>query len=283
MIGLLLAHNLPCATRPPREEDKAFVLAGSVERTHRSGLVSDSGNALVDGLSCDQVPSTEEPPPHGRSASFITRVATVRILAAAQGLRPNRHRRAEPSRRRHERGRSRLASRLLIPGGMPIPRVRVTPLGVVGVVICLSCAGKAANQPPQIEQLTGAVTPPERTVPPEPLSKPVKALLSKRMASHVEDMSELVSAIMLLDYSRIITRGDKIAADINLARPISQDATELNASIPEKFFVRQDELKAAIRELEDAAHSANPYWVADAYGYVAKTCVRCHADFRPGS
>lgn len=164
---------------------------------------------------------------------------------------------------------------------MPKPRVRATPLVVV--VMCLSCASKQANQPPQSEQLTRAVTPPERPVPPEPLSKPVKALLSRRMASHAEDMSDLVSAIMLLDYSRIITRADKIASDVNLARPISQDATELNASIPEKFFVRQDELKAAVRELEGAARSANSYWVADAYGYVAKTCVRCHADFRPGS
>lgn len=214
-------------------------------------------------------------------STFITRVATARILAAAQDLRPTRHHRAEPSRRRRERGRSRLASRLLVPGGMPKPRVRA--ILVVGVVICLSCAGKAANQPPQIEQLTRAVTPPERTDPPEPLSEPVKALLSKRMASHAEDMSDLVSAIMVLDYSRIITRGDKIAADVNVARPISQDATELNASIPERFFVRQDELKAAVRELEEAARNANPYWVADAYGYVAKTCVRCHANFRPGS
>ncbi|HVZ87863.1 MAG TPA: hypothetical protein VHG72_12890 [Polyangia bacterium] len=101
------------------------------------------------------------------------------------------------------------------------------------------------------------------------------------MSSHTEDMSDLVSAIMLLQYSRIIGRADKIVDDVNLSRPLTHDATELNASLPEKFFVRQDELKAAARELGDAGRSANPYRVAVAYGHVSETCVRCHADFRP--
>ena len=101
------------------------------------------------------------------------------------------------------------------------------------------------------------------------------------MASHAQDMSQLVSAIMLLEYSEIITRADKIAGDVNLSRPTSNDATELNASIPERFFVRQDDLKAAAHALAAAGRTANPYQVADAYGRLSETCVRCHADFRP--
>ena len=130
-------------------------------------------------------------------------------------------------------------------------------------------------------QLTRAITPPARPDPPEPLSNEAKALLHDRMSSHTEYMSDLVSAIMLLQYSRIIGRADKIVDDVNLSRPLTHDATELNASLPEKFFVRQDELKAAARELGDAGRSANPYRVAVAYGHVSETCVRCHADFRP--
>jgi len=151
------------------------------------------------------------------------------------------------------------------------------------VILGSSCASKEAIQPPQVEQLTRAITAPERAAPPEQLSPVAKALLADRMASHAEDMSELVSAIMLLEYSQIITRAEKIADDVNLSRPTSHDATELNASLPEKFFVRQDQLKVASRELADAARGGNPYRVADAYGHVSETCVRCHADFRPGS
>jgi len=162
-----------------------------------------------------------------------------------------------------------------------IGRFTLTLVGTLALGLC--CASKEANQPPQMEQLTRAITPPERAAPPEPLSPTARALLTDRMASHAEDMSDLVSAIMLLEYSRIITRADKIAGDVNLARPTSQDATQLNAALPEKFFVRQDALKAAARALGEAARSGNPYRVADAYGRVSETCVRCHADFRPGS
>jgi cytochrome c556 len=101
------------------------------------------------------------------------------------------------------------------------------------------------------------------------------------MSSHAQDMSQLVSAIMLLEYSEIITRADKIAGDVNLSRPTSNDATELNSSLPEKFFVRQDDLKAAAHALASAGRTANPYQVAVSYGKLSENCVRCHADYRP--
>ena len=73
---------------------------------------------------------------------------------------------------------------------------------------------------------------PRRTDPPEPLSPAARELLKTRMASHARDMNDLVSAIMVLDYLRIEQRGDQIADDVSLARPVSHDATELNASLP---------------------------------------------------
>ena len=45
------------------------------------------------------------------------------------------------------------------------------------------------------------------------------------MVSHGRDMNDLVSAIMVLDYLRIEQRGDRIADDVSLARPVSRDAT----------------------------------------------------------
>jgi cytochrome c556 len=145
-----------------------------------------------------------------------------------------------------------------------------------------SCAGQeAAHHPPQQAQLAQAISTPERQAPPEPLSPAARAILKERMASHARDMGGLVSAIMLLKYPEIAQRADAIAADVNLSRPVTGDATELNSALPEKFFVRQDDLKAAARLLGDAARNLDPYRVANAYGRLSEGCVRCHADYRP--
>jgi Cytochrome C' len=145
-----------------------------------------------------------------------------------------------------------------------------------------SCANQSASQPPQQAQLAQAIAAPDRPdPPPEPLSPVARAFLKQRMAAHARDMGELVSAIMLLEYDGIAGRGDKIAGDASLSRPTTNDATELNASVPEKFFVRQDDLRAAAHNLAEAARSHDPYKVAGAYGRLSETCVRCHADFRP--
>jgi hypothetical protein len=122
---------------------------------------------------------------------------------------------------------------------------------------------------------------PDRRDPPEPLSPAARELLKTRMASHGRDMNDLVSAIMVLDYLRIEQRGDQIADDVSLARPLSHDANELNASLPEKFFVHQDKVKVEARALSDAARARNPYRVAEQYGRLSEGCVRCHADYRP--
>jgi hypothetical protein len=96
-------------------------------------------------------------------------------------------------------------------------------------------------------------------------------------------MGDLVSAIMILDYDRIERAGDAIAADVNLSRPISRDATELNAAVPEQFFVRQDELRAEAKALAAAGQARDAYRVAAEYGRLSEGCVRCHADYRPAN
>jgi cytochrome c556 len=169
-----------------------------------------------------------------------------------------------------------------------MPRTSRPPIGRIRHVAALavwalaaSCASQSVSQPPQQAQLAQAIAAPDRTGPPEPLSPVARGLLKDRMAAHARDMGELVSAIMLLEYDGIAARADKIAGDVSLSRPTTKDATELNSSIPEKFFVRQDALKAAAHGLADAARGRDPYKVAAAYGQVSETCVRCHADFRP--
>jgi hypothetical protein len=150
------------------------------------------------------------------------------------------------------------------------------------LVVPASCASQQArHRPLQQAQLTQAISTPARQEPPEPLSPAARAILKERMASHARDMGQLVSAIMLLEYPAIAQRADAIAADVNLSRPLTGDATELNSSLPEKFFVRQDDLKASARLLGSAARDLEPYQVANAYGRLSEACVRCHADYRP--
>ena len=160
-----------------------------------------------------------------------------------------------------------------------VPRV----LLVVALLPLSACATPPAYQPPQRAQAVRAVETPKRNDPAEPLSPAARALLKERMASHGRDMNDLVSAIMVLDYLRIEQRSDQIADDVSLARPVSQDATELNASLPEKFFVHQDKVKVEARGLADAARAHDPYRVAEQYGRLSEGCVRCHADYRPRS
>ena len=154
----------------------------------------------------------------------------------------------------------------------------------IGVGVLSACANNTAtNPPPQQAQLAQAIAAPDRTTPPEPLSPPARQILKKRMAAHARDMADLVSAIMLLDYPGIASRANSIASDVNLSRPITHDATELNASLPEKFFVYQDNLRAGARALAAAASDLDPYRVAAEYGRLSEGCVRCHADFRPSA
>jgi cytochrome c556 len=137
-------------------------------------------------------------------------------------------------------------------------------------------------QPPQQAQLKRAISPPERLGPPDDLSSTARELLKSRMASHARDMADLMSAIMVLDYPRIRDDANRIASDVSLARPLSDDASELNSALPEKFFLYQDNLRLEAKTLAEAAGRSHAFDVADSYGRVSQICVRCHATYRAG-
>jgi hypothetical protein len=153
-------------------------------------------------------------------------------------------------------------------------------VGVAAAAVALSCASQPP-QPPQRAEMARAVAPPKRKdPPPQPLPGAARALLHGRMVSHARDMGDLVSAIMLLEYPRIHERATAISTEITLARPLTDDATELAASVPASFFDLQDELRERARTLDLAAQEQSAMHVADAYGRLSETCVRCHASFR---
>ena len=150
-------------------------------------------------------------------------------------------------------------------------------------MIAAGCAASPPRQAPQQEHLTRAISPPRRLEPPDNLPENARAVLRTIMVSHASNMGDLMQAIMVLDYPRIREGADAIAGDASLARPLTQQATELNSLLPEEFFRQQDGLRAQARLLSDAASRQSPYGVAEAYGRLSENCVRCHYVYRHGS
>jgi len=163
---------------------------------------------------------------------------------------------------------------------MSFPRKLQTTLAALTVLTAGSCATAPPPHPPQQDQLAQALAAPDRTDPPQYLSNTTRELLRARMASHANDMGELVQAIMILQYPRIAEKAAAIDAAVDLARPVSKDATDLASALPPSFFDYQDELKLRARALEAAAKAQGAFQVADAYGDLSKTCVKCHSVFR---
>lgn len=150
------------------------------------------------------------------------------------------------------------------------------------LVLAGSCATQPPPQPPQQAQLAQAVAAPSRLHPPEQLSGTARVILKTRMASHARDMRELMSDIMLLQYPEVGAGARRVAADASLSRPLTEDASELNSALPEKFFLYQDALRLEAKALAEAAARENPFDVADSYGRLSQVCVRCHATYRGG-
>jgi cytochrome c556 len=110
---------------------------------------------------------------------------------------------------------------------------------------------------------------------PAHLPNAVRQIVQQRMARHSKEMTELVWAVVFLDYAGVTRQAQKIADEPRLARPVTGDATELNAIIPERFFALQEQLRVRAGRLADAARSHDDGMAAE-YGKLAETCVACH-------
>jgi hypothetical protein len=146
-----------------------------------------------------------------------------------------------------------------------------------------ACASQPQSRPPQEAQLLRAISPPERLGPPDYLPASARSVLRSLMPAHARDMGALMSAIMVLHYDEIDERASAIAADTRFARPMTGDASELNAALPQTFFQLQDELRTQAGTLARAAGRRSALDVADAYGRLSGTCVKCHATYREGA
>jgi hypothetical protein len=143
---------------------------------------------------------------------------------------------------------------------------RVRTGALLSLILSSACAG------------TGAEQARARKLPaPDHLPETARSLLTERMLNHANDMSDLMWATLFLDDQSVQDIADHIRTTPRFARPLTNDATELNVLLPAEFFALQDELSVRASELAESARRRDADAMAASYGAVMQTCVRCHS------
>lgn len=117
------------------------------------------------------------------------------------------------------------------------------------------------------------------TLPSPPGMTPsIRELLHQRMARHSEDMSQLLSRVLLLKYDEVVTTAERIATAQPLVRPLPGDAE--SPALPERFYLLQEELRQRARAVSEAARARDDQAMTRSFGQLTETCVSCHVAFR---
>lgn len=114
------------------------------------------------------------------------------------------------------------------------------------------------------------------------LSEPARAALRTQMHAHGAGMLELTTEVTLLDYDGAAATAQRILDEPRVARPVGNDATELNAQLPARFFALQDELRLRLQAIANTARTRDAESTAEAMGQTMRTCVRCHDAYLTG-
>lgn len=101
------------------------------------------------------------------------------------------------------------------------------------------------------------------------------------MRLHGDDMSDLMWSVLFLDHESTHAIAEDIARTPRIARPLEgeQDMNDLNHVLSPAFFEIQDELVEHSKALAAAASEKDRVKVADEFGDLMKTCVRCHSTY----
>jgi len=113
----------------------------------------------------------------------------------------------------------------------------------------------------------------------EELPPEAKEMLAGRMMRHGEEMTTLMIHVLLLDYDVAGILAADLAREPKLGRPAPSEKGTLNALLPAKFFVYQDQLESSATALAQAAAAKDDKKLVDAFGAVAKSCVGCHSTY----
>jgi len=130
---------------------------------------------------------------------------------------------------------------------------------------------------------------PSRKIAPEPhlnvsqrLPESARAAVTTQMHTHARGMLELTSTVTVLDYDGVRAATERLLQEPRIARPVTGDASELNAALPVRFFTLQDQLRDDLQHLQHdaAAHDANA--LAGSYAATTHTCIACHDAYLTG-
>lgn len=113
----------------------------------------------------------------------------------------------------------------------------------------------------------------------EVLAPLARSLLHRKMERHGNDMVRLVIAVTLLQRDKVQLFANDIANEPRLTRPMPGEEDAINAALPEKLFVLQDELRSRAKTLAEASRTASDETVAGDLGLMMQTCVSCHSAF----
>lgn len=106
-----------------------------------------------------------------------------------------------------------------------------------------------------------------------------REMLESRMLRHGQEMTALMVGVLLLDYDLSYTYAASFADEPKLGRPAVGEKGTLSALLPAEFFVHQDTLGIAARQLAAASLAKDDARMVDAFAAVAKSCVGCHSAY----
>lgn len=145
------------------------------------------------------------------------------------------------------------------------------------IVALVVMSGSASSAEPK--KAAAAAPAKKGLVAPTYLSPMARQLLKRRMARHGRDMMALVQAVLFLDRETTQRLAGELAAEPRLTRPIAGGEDDLNASLPERFFVLQDELRSRALGLVESSKNQDDAALATRLGELTQTCVACHSTY----
>lgn len=132
-------------------------------------------------------------------------------------------------------------------------------------------ADKAPRSSPRVK--VGALPTPDY------LPEEARLAVNRKMQRHGQDAVELMMAVTLLQYDVAEAAAQRIATEPRLARPVAGGEDDVNAALPERFFVLQDEVRLRAEQLRAAAEKKDDKELARALGQLTTTCVGCHSAY----
>ncbi|MBL8911740.1 MAG: cytochrome c [Archangium sp.] len=111
------------------------------------------------------------------------------------------------------------------------------------------------------------------------LNATARGLLKRRMERHGKDMLRLVNSVLMLERAEAKRIATEVAEEPRLTRPIAGGEDDLNTSLPERFFVLQDDLRVKAKAVAEVAGKGDDVSLAARTGEMMQVCVSCHSTY----